>query len=138
LDLYCEEVEDPGTLAALVTAKERGVTVRFIAAVLSGSGKVNGNARGITYLKSAGVNAVCKTFLYIHAKMVLADAGQAGSSAYLGSENFSCTSLNHNRECGIIFPDPDLLTRLQTVFNADWAQPSVTVVPDETPLQPCS
>lgn len=50
LDIYCEEVDDPGTLGAMVAAAKRGVKVRFIAAVLSGDGKVNGNARGVTYL----------------------------------------------------------------------------------------
>jgi hypothetical protein len=55
-------VDDPGTLGAIVAAK-RGVKVRFIAAVLNGQGNVNGNARGVTYLQSGGVNAVCKSFL---------------------------------------------------------------------------
>jgi phosphatidylserine/phosphatidylglycerophosphate/cardiolipin synthase-like enzyme len=121
----------------MVAAAKRGVKVRFIAAVLSGEGKINGNARGVTTLLSGGVNAACKSFLYIHAKMVLADYGTAQAQAYIGSENFSCTSLNENRECGIIVTEPAILDRLNTTYASDWAKPSVTVTPDTTPLTPC-
>jgi cardiolipin synthase len=138
LDIYCEEADDPGTLGAMVAALKRGVKVRFIAAVLSGEGKVNANARGITYLQAGGVNAVCKSFLYIHAKMVLADYGAQGAQAYIGSENFSCVSLNKNRECGIIVTETAILNRLNSTYTADWAKPSVTVTPDKTPLTPCA
>jgi cardiolipin synthase len=138
LDIYCEEADDPGTLGAMVAALKRGVKVRFIAAVLSGEGKVNANARGITYLQAGGVNAVCKSFLYIHAKMVLADYGAQGAQAYIGSENFSCVSLNKNRECGIIVTETAILNRLNSTYTADWATPSVTVTPDKTPLTPCA
>jgi phosphatidylserine/phosphatidylglycerophosphate/cardiolipin synthase-like enzyme len=138
LDIYCEEAEDPGTLGAMVAAAKRGVKVRFIAAVLSGEGKVNGNARGVTTLQAGGVNAVCKSFLYIHAKMTLADYGTPNAQAFIGSENFSCVSLSKNRECGIIVTEPAILARLNAAYTSDWAQPSVTVTPDTTPLMPCS
>ncbi|HXX99375.1 MAG TPA: phospholipase D-like domain-containing protein, partial [Candidatus Limnocylindrales bacterium] len=147
LDIYCEEADDPGTLGAMVAAAKRGVRVRFIAAVLSGQGTANGNARGITYLNGGHVNAVCKSFpfvaqgvqhqMYIHAKMALADYQTPDAQAYLGSENFSCVSLDDNRECGIIVSEPEILERLQATYNADWAQPSVPVTPDGTPLRAC-
>jgi cardiolipin synthase A/B len=137
LDIYCEEVDDPGTLGAMVAATKRGVKVRLIAAVLSGEGKVNGNAQGITYLQSGGVSAVCKSFLYIHAKMALADYGTPKAQAYIGSENFSCVSLDDNRECGIIVSESAILDRLQSTYNFDWAQPSVAVTPDNTPISAC-
>jgi phosphatidylserine/phosphatidylglycerophosphate/cardiolipin synthase-like enzyme len=137
LDIYCEEADDPGTLGAMVAAAKRGVKVRFIAAVLSAEGKINGNARGVTTMRNGGVNAVCKTFLYIHAKMALADYGTPNAQAYIGSENFSCVSLNENRECGIIVAESAILDRLNTTYASDWAQPSVPVTPDTAPLTPC-
>jgi cardiolipin synthase A/B len=145
LDIYCEEAEDPGTLGAMIAAAKRGVTVRFIAALLTGDGTANGNARGITFMRNGGVNAVCKSFpigggktqMYIHAKMALVDHGSAGAQAFIGSENFSCVSLDDNRECGILVTEPAILDRLQTVYNSDWAQPSVPVTPDNTPLRAC-
>jgi phosphatidylserine/phosphatidylglycerophosphate/cardiolipin synthase-like enzyme len=138
LDVYCEEAGDPGTLGAMVAAAKRGVQVRFIAAVLSGEGKINGNAAGVTTMQKGGVNAVCKSFLYIHAKMTLADYGTPNAQAFIGSENFSCVSLSKNRECGIIVTEPAILARLNAAYTSDWAQPSVTVTPDTTPLMPCS
>jgi phosphatidylserine/phosphatidylglycerophosphate/cardiolipin synthase-like enzyme len=138
LDIYCEEAEDPGTLGAMVAAAKRGVRVRFIAAILSGEGKVNGNARGVTTMLGGGISAVCKSFLYIHAKMILSDLGSPGAQAYIGSENFSCVSLNDNRECGIIVTEPAILQRLAATYQSDWAQPSVTVTPDPTPLTACA
>jgi len=137
LDVYCEEVEDPGTLGAMVAAAKRGVKVRLVAAVLSGEGKVNGNARGIAYLTSGGVGAVCKSFLYIHAKMILADMGQAAARAYIGSENFSCVSLGDNRECGILVSEPAILQRIESTYNSDWKQPDVATPPDNSPLTAC-
>jgi cardiolipin synthase A/B len=138
LDIYSEEADDPGTLGAMVAAARRGVKVRFIAAVLSEEGKVNGNARGVTTLLNGGVNAVCKIFLYIHAKMIMADYGTSNAQAYIGSENLSCVSLTKNRECGIIVTESAILDRLNTTYASDWAQPSVAVTPDTAPLTPCS
>jgi phosphatidylserine/phosphatidylglycerophosphate/cardiolipin synthase-like enzyme len=138
LDIYCEEAEDPGTVGAMVAAAKRGVKVRFIAAVLTAEGKINGNARGVTTMLNGGVDAVCKSFLYIHAKMALADYGTPGAQAYIGSENFACVSLNNNRECGILVSEPAILDRLNATYASDWAQPSVSVMPDTTPLTPCS
>jgi phosphatidylserine/phosphatidylglycerophosphate/cardiolipin synthase-like enzyme len=137
LDIYCEEAEDPGTLGAMVAAAKRGVKVRFIAAVLAGEGKLNGNARGVTFMQGGGVAAVCKAFLYIHGKMILADAGSPRAQAYIGSENFSCVSLNDNRECGIIVTEPAILQRLEATYQSDWAKPSVAVTPDPTTLTAC-
>jgi phosphatidylserine/phosphatidylglycerophosphate/cardiolipin synthase-like enzyme len=96
-------------------------------------------------MRNGGVNAVCKSFpvpggtgqMYIHAKMILADNGTASAQAYIGSENFSCVSLDDNRECGIIVTEPAILTRLQSTYNSDWAQPSVPVTPNTKPLTAC-
>jgi phosphatidylserine/phosphatidylglycerophosphate/cardiolipin synthase-like enzyme len=137
LDVYCEEASDPGVLGALVAAAKRGVKVRYIAAVLAGEGLLNGNARGVTFMQAGGVSAVCKSFLYIHAKMILADLGTAAAQVYIGSENFSCVSLNDNRECGILVTEPAILQRLEATFQLDWAQPSVPVTPDHSPLAAC-
>lgn len=137
LDIYNEEVDDPGTLNAIIAAAKRGVTARFIAAVLTSDSKVNENARGVTLMQAGSVNAVCKSFLYIHAKMALVDYGTPNSQAFIGSQNFSCISLDDNRECGILVTEPAILDRLQSVYQSDWTQPSVTVVPDKSPIQPC-
>jgi len=147
LEVYNEELSDPGILGAFVSASQRGVKVRVIAAVLTSGDEANANAPGITYLTSNGVEAVCKAFpvatssgtvpIYIHAKVIVADFGTPDALAFVGSENFSCVSLDDNRECGILVREPNILAGLESTFESDWAQPSVPVAPDPTPLSPC-
>jgi cardiolipin synthase A/B len=146
LEVYCEELSDPGTLGALVAAARRGVHVRVISAVLVSESSANGNAPGITYLNAGGVDAVSKSFpvplsapkpLYFHAKAVVADYGTSSAEAFVGSENLSCVSLNDNRECGILVSDPAILARIEATFSSDWAQPTVPVPSDPAPLEPC-
>jgi len=147
LEVYFEEVSDPGTLGALVAAARQGVEVRLICAVLATGSSTNGNAQGITYLRGGGVNAVSKSFpvsptagaasMYIHAKAIVADYGLPGAAAFVGSENLSCVSLNDNRECGILIEDPAILARIEATFTSDWNQPSVSVPTDARALSPC-
>ena len=59
-----------------------------------------------------------KAALYIHAKMILAD----NSQAFVGSENFSYTSLRKNRELGIILTKSTILKSLSATFSADFSK----------------
>jgi phosphatidylserine/phosphatidylglycerophosphate/cardiolipin synthase-like enzyme len=54
--------------------------------------------------------------LYIHAKVIIAD----NKEAFVGSENFSSTSLDQNRELGIIVSDPAVVSQLSATFAKDW------------------
>ena len=49
----------------------------------------------------------------LHAKMILAD----DAMAYLGSANFTDTSLHYNFELGIYIEDREVLARLHTLFD---------------------
>jgi len=59
------------------------------------------------------------TPLYMHGKQVIAD----GIVAYVGSENLTNTSLIQNRELGMLFTDPVMIARLQSVFTSDFTTP---------------
>lgn len=55
-----------------------------------------------------------KTQMYqLHAKMILADA----SMAYIGSANFTDTSLHYNFELGLYTEDRDVIARLHALFD---------------------
>lgn len=54
--------------------------------------------------------------LYMHAKMVVGDR-----LAFIGSENFTQTSLEDNREMGLLLDGSDI-AQLQAQFDRDWAQ----------------
>jgi phosphatidylserine/phosphatidylglycerophosphate/cardiolipin synthase-like enzyme len=71
------------------------------------------------------------TGFYVHAKAIVADYGTSAAKVFLGSENFSDNSLNHNRELGLIINDPAVLSGVESTFTADFNQTasgSVTVV----------
>jgi phosphatidylserine/phosphatidylglycerophosphate/cardiolipin synthase-like enzyme len=120
LDLYSEEVLDRGCLNALAAAAARGVTVRFIAPHLKGTDKKDVNAPGVKTLISKGVQVRSGKKLYYHAKMILADYGTAAQKAFIGSQNLSWTSLDQNRELGIMLEDPVILGALSSTFEEDW------------------
>ncbi|WP_075322438.1 phospholipase D-like domain-containing protein [Acidithiobacillus albertensis] len=54
--------------------------------------------------------------IYLHAKLVLGN-----SLAYIGSENLTQTSLEINREVGLLLNGSDI-SKLQAQFNRDWAR----------------
>jgi cardiolipin synthase A/B len=111
-----EEMLDSSMEQALVNAERRGVTVQVILAAPSGSSN-DPNGPGIAVLKAGGVQVKEDTQLYIHAKMIVAD----GSLAFVGSENFSTTSLDNNRELGVLLTNAQIMSTLQQTFQSDWA-----------------
>jgi phosphatidylserine/phosphatidylglycerophosphate/cardiolipin synthase-like enzyme len=122
LDVYNEETSDKASMAALISAAKRGVTVRFITAVLSGSGSTDANAAERATLIANHVQAKGLAKPYIHAKMILADYGTGNAQVFLGSENFSSTSLDKNRELGIILNDSGIMSSIEGTFKTDWGK----------------
>jgi cardiolipin synthase A/B len=110
LDLYAEVLRDPEMLDALATAAERGIRVRII---ISPSADF---AAEIEELAASGVDLRLSRSLYIHAKLIVAD----GERAFIGSQNLSVTSLDQNRELGIIVDDQVNLARLTRTFAIDF------------------
>jgi phosphatidylserine/phosphatidylglycerophosphate/cardiolipin synthase-like enzyme len=120
-----EELMDTDCINAFEAAAKRGVSVRIITARLNGS--TDSNAAGRNDVIAAGGQAKAGTkgstgkSLYFHAKMILADYGTAQQQGFLGSENFSSTSLDENRELGVLMTDSSLLSRLSSTFESDWS-----------------
>lgn len=117
LDVYAEVMRDPEVMTAFVAAARRGVAVRLIM-----SGDRDGdddNAEERAELAAAGVEVrLARGGLYIHAKMVLAD----GERAFVGSQNFTATSLDLNRELGMFLDDRASVGRLTRTFDRDFAE----------------
>ena len=57
---------------------------------------------------------------YIHGKVVEADYGTTHAKVFIGSENFSSTSLNRNRELGLITSDHAVMSSVARTFAADF------------------
>ncbi|HUS28399.1 MAG TPA: phosphatidylserine/phosphatidylglycerophosphate/cardiolipin synthase family protein [Kofleriaceae bacterium] len=90
---------------------QAGVDVR---ALIADAGFVSANAAAADYLKGLGVTV--KWIPHLHTKVIVAD----GARAYLGSENLSQTSLDKNREVGLIVTDAASIAPLSTSFETDW------------------
>jgi cardiolipin synthase A/B len=117
LDIYNEEMDDATVEAALEAAARRGVRVEVVM-TYAATWKA-----AFAQLAAAGVaihTYSAKAALYIHAKMIVADAGTNDARAFIGSENFSATSLWYNRELGIIFLNPALIASVEQTFEKDW------------------
>jgi phosphatidylserine/phosphatidylglycerophosphate/cardiolipin synthase-like enzyme len=119
LYIYNEEMADMNVTKAIIDAGERGVVVYV---VMTGAEEWKWD---FAELATAGVHV--RTYaddanapLYIHAKMIVADGGNASARAFVGSENFSAASLGKNRELGIVTDNKDIITSLIKTFVADW------------------
>jgi len=110
LDLYSEEVLDGGMVNRLADEARRGVRVRILAATISSQAR--------TSLTKAGVliGPASPGGLYIHAKAMVVD----GRLGFVGSENFSSTSLDQNRELGVIIQQQAAVNLLEATFQHDW------------------
>ena len=115
LDVYAEEVGDTQQEQLLIAAAKRGVKVRL---VCTGAGAIKA-------LEAGGVRVVVKKTPYIHAKAFIVD----GAAMFLGSENISTTSLDKNREMGLMLHDAAALRVLEQVFAQDYGGAAVRVTP---------
>lgn len=109
-----EEMYDTASVNALIAAARRGVTVEVLLPPPSGSSSY---APDVARLEQGGVHVRYGSVPYVHAKLIVAD----NSLAFTGSENFSSTSLDENRELGIVLADPAALATLTHTFEQDWA-----------------
>ena len=111
--IYNEEMSDREVISALQDAASRGVSVNIIMTYQS-TWKL-----AFLQLIDTGVHIHAypeKAPLYIHAKMIVVD----GTEAYVGSQNFSSTSLITNRELGILITNPLIISSLDETFTKDW------------------
>jgi phosphatidylserine/phosphatidylglycerophosphate/cardiolipin synthase-like enzyme len=113
LDVYNEEMDSRPVEQALEAAARRGAHVNVVMTYASEW------KAAFAALTAAGV--LVRTYaqdapLYIHAKMIL-----TGARAFVGSENFSTTSLDDNRELGIVIGVPAIIRSLRATFARDFA-----------------
>jgi phosphatidylserine/phosphatidylglycerophosphate/cardiolipin synthase-like enzyme len=114
LDLEGEELSDTPIVNALVARAAAGVQVRVVLA--SGTASP-AQTTAVHTLSSHGVDVVTLDNPYMHAKVIDVD----GTSAYVGSMNFTANSLDNNRELGVIFSGATELHKITTTIAADFA-----------------
>jgi cardiolipin synthase A/B len=118
LRIYSEEMGDTVVENALIAAAKRGVDVQVCGENEDGEynsayGKLAKAGVHISYYDSP-------SGFYIHGKVIEADFGTSRAKVFIGSENFSSTSLNRNRELGLITSTPAILSAIATTFAGDF------------------
>ncbi len=122
LRVYNEEMASSAITGALLSAAASGVKVEI---VMTASGQWV-NAFKELAAEGAQIHLFApKAPIYIHAKMIIAD----DTTAFMGSENFSGSSLNEGRELGIITSATNIVGPLMTIFDADFAAAAPFVAP---------
>jgi len=112
LAIEAEELTDPAIVAALLAARGRGVAVTLV-----WPGPPDAGA-AFAKLAAAGAMVRAVATPAIHAKVVVADARRL----YIGSANFTPTSLDRNRELGLRLDDADLARRVAGTVADDAAR----------------
>ena len=93
----------------------RGVVVRIVAPQ---TGRSADTQATLLRLKARGAQIKGLSSPDIHAKTVVA----AGKRAYVGSINLSSTSMDKNREVGLVTETSSVLGRLKATIDADFAK----------------
>ena len=117
--IEAEEMGDTNVTNALIAAAERGVKVEVIM-----TNDDNEYATPFNALVAAGAHVSTYAYtasLYIHAKTILVDYGTKDARVFIGSENFSNTSLTENRELGLIINDRTILETVNKTDQSDFA-----------------
>ena len=103
---------------ALIAAAKRGVSVRRCGENQGGEFDSDfarlapGGVRISYYHSSSG--------FYIHGKIIESDYGTRQAKVFIGSENFSNTSLNQNRELGLITASHAVMSSIARTFAIDF------------------
>ena len=125
LDIYNEEMDSIPIEQALEADAQRGVNVE-VTMTYDSSWRA-----AFARLSAAGVHIrtySASAALYIHAKMIL-----SASRVFLGSQNFSYTSLERNRELGLITSNPTIRASLRRTFDSDYAGARPYTAPSHSP-----
>jgi cardiolipin synthase A/B len=107
VDIYSEEFAD-APLERVLARAARKISIRIIL-------PKNASAPAVSYFRRHRVPVRELQKPYIHAKALIVD----DRLAYVGSENFSTTSLDGNREVGILLQG-DVVSQLAKLFTSDW------------------
>jgi phosphatidylserine/phosphatidylglycerophosphate/cardiolipin synthase-like enzyme len=114
IDVYAEVISDREFISAIERALDRGVRVRIIMTQSYGQDMLQ---EPVGELVRHGAELHILAIPYIHAKLIMVD----GQQAFIGSQNYTSTSMDQNREVGVVISGVSNLERLARVFDRDFA-----------------
>jgi phosphatidylserine/phosphatidylglycerophosphate/cardiolipin synthase-like enzyme len=112
-----EEMDSAPIEDSLISAARRGVVVDL---VMTEDAEWTA---ALDRLAAAGVHVrlLTPSQIYIHAKVICADCTTTSGSVFIGSENFSTSSLYYNRELGVITATLSAVRAVRAAVDADYA-----------------
>jgi phosphatidylserine/phosphatidylglycerophosphate/cardiolipin synthase-like enzyme len=126
-----EEMDSPSIEAALASAARRGVDVKVVMTESSSwTAALDDLARSGVH-----VRVLSSAQVYIHAKVICVDCVGGVGTVFVGSENFSVSSLTYNRELGVITTTPKAVVAVDAAVNLDYAT-GTTITPTITTVLP--
>lgn len=138
LDVYALLLDYLPFQQRITAAAKRGVSVRII---------TNTDPAPMTFgqvgqLAQAGVRlGFNPTYpggpIFVHSKAIIRDAGTKNAMAFVGSQNpGDNVSTNSERELGILLGKPNIINRMQRVFDEDWKHVTPLGFSDGQPVDP--
>ncbi len=124
-----EEMDSPAIESALEGAARRGVSVDVVMT------EDPSWTSALERLASSGVHVrlLNDSQIYIHAKVICADCTASAGVVFVGSENFSISSLSYNRELGVVTSTPAAIRAVRTAVESDFAAGSSLSAPSPSP-----
>jgi len=120
IDVYAEVITDSQVAQALAAAERRGVRVRV----------VYNDSGDLSALTASGAQARRVAYPhYIHAKAIVVD----GNRMFMGSENLTATSLDKNREVGVLLRDRLAISLVEQPFADDFERGRAYLPPVAAP-----
>jgi phosphatidylserine/phosphatidylglycerophosphate/cardiolipin synthase-like enzyme len=114
IEMEAEALSDDAIVGRLAYMAGNGVTVKI---VLADDPPSADETAARTQLKAAGAQLVKVSNPYIHSKSIVVD----GTTAYVGSINFTTGSMTYNREIGVIFTTPAEVQKVLTATRTDFS-----------------
>lgn len=111
IKIWEQSIEDPEIIETLKNAKSRGVDIEIITPPLASA---PGNSNAVDELDGS-IKVLGNP--YVHAKAFIID----NKIAYIGSNNFTTTSLDQNREAGVFISNESIINELLELWNIDWS-----------------
>ncbi|TVT30918.1 hypothetical protein FNH05_28745 [Amycolatopsis rhizosphaerae] len=120
LDMTMYELRDTTVTTDLVNRQKAGVKVRVILDAQHTS--VNGAAYSALQAGGVSVEYSSSAFTYTHQKTITVD----GAESYISTGNLDSTYYSTSRDYGVFDTDSNDVAAIEAVFNADFAQTSIT------------
>ena len=123
-----EEMDSTNIESALKSAARRGVSVKVVMTASSSWTAVLDSLAA----SRVHVRVLSSSQVYIHAKVICDDCSGGAGTVFIGSENFSTSSLSYNRELGVITKTPQVVRAVDSAVHADYAIGTTVTAPHAT------